>query len=44
MNTHSPDRWRVIGPVVNMTEFAAAFGCKAGDAMTLSEGQRVRLW
>jgi putative endopeptidase len=44
MNTHSPEKWRVIGAIVNMPEFANAFGCKSGDAMTLSEAQRVRLW
>jgi putative endopeptidase len=44
MNTHSPDKWRVIGPVVNMPEFAAAFSCKSGDPMTLTEAERVRLW
>lgn len=44
MNVHSPEKWRVIGAIVNMPEFAAAFGCKAGDAMTLTEAERVRLW
>jgi len=44
MNVHSPEKWRVIGPIVNMREFAAAFRCAAGDAMTLSDSARVRLW
>src|SRR5207344_1567417 len=30
---HSPAIFRVDGPVSNMREFQAAFGCKAGDAM-----------
>jgi putative endopeptidase len=44
MNVHSPEKWRVVGPIVNMPEFAAAFRCVAGDAMTLSDSTRVRLW
>jgi putative endopeptidase len=43
-NSHAPDRWRVLGPVMNMPEFARAFGCRAGDAMVLREEDRVRLW
>ena len=30
---HPPGRFRCNGTVMNMPEFAAAFGCKAGDAM-----------
>jgi putative endopeptidase len=30
---HSPGEFRVIGSVGNMPEFAAAFGCKAGQPM-----------
>lgn len=44
MNVHSPEKWRVVGPIVNMPEFAAAFRCAAGDPMTLSDAERVRLW
>lgn len=44
MNTHSPEKWRVIGAIANMPEFALAFGCKSGDAMTLNEADRVHLW
>jgi putative endopeptidase len=44
MNVHSPEKWRVVGPIVNMPEFAAAFRCAAGDAMTLPDSARVRLW
>jgi putative endopeptidase len=32
-NTHSPPRFRVNGPVMNMPEFAEAFQCKAGTPM-----------
>lgn len=41
---HSPGRFRVIGPIVNMPEFAAAFGCKQGDPMVLPEGARAVIW
>jgi putative endopeptidase len=44
MNVHSAEKWRVIGPIVNMPEFAAAFRCAAGDGMTLRDTARVRLW
>jgi predicted metalloendopeptidase len=30
---HPPGRFRANGTLMNMPEFAAAFGCKAGDAM-----------
>ncbi|HYI11039.1 MAG TPA: M13 family metallopeptidase [Thermoanaerobaculia bacterium] len=30
---HPTGKYRVIGPVSNMPEFASAFGCKAGDPM-----------
>jgi predicted metalloendopeptidase len=32
-DTHSPDTIRVNGALVNMPEFARAFGCKAGQPM-----------
>src|SRR5438270_8338116 len=32
-NPHSPDRWRVVGAVTNMPEFAKAFSCKRGQPM-----------
>ncbi len=41
---HSPERWRVNGPLMNMPEFAKAFGCKAGDAMVLPEDKRAVIW
>ncbi len=41
---HSPGRWRVNGPVSNLTEFARAFGCKAGDPMVRPDSVRVRIW
>jgi len=44
MNVHSPEKWRVVGAIVNMPEFAAAFRCAAGDRMTLPSARRVTLW
>jgi len=38
---HSPDRLRVRGVVVNMPEFAHAFGCKAGQPMAPVKSCRV---
>jgi putative endopeptidase len=32
-NPHADPRYRVIGPLMNMPEFAQAFGCKMGDKM-----------
>ena len=39
---HSPGKYRVNGLVVNMPEFAKAFACKPGKAMT--KAQRCRVW
>ncbi|HSU14062.1 M13 family metallopeptidase [Longimicrobium sp.] len=41
---HSPNEFRVNGPLSNMPEFAAAFGCKAGDPMVRSDADRVNIW
>jgi putative endopeptidase len=43
-NAHSPGKWRVDGPLANMPEFRAAFGCKDGDAMVRPETLRARIW
>ncbi len=40
---HSPTRFRTIGPLVNMTEFSAAFGCKEG-AMIAPDSLKVTIW
>ncbi|HUQ46681.1 MAG TPA: M13 family metallopeptidase [Gemmatimonadaceae bacterium] len=41
---HSPGRWRANGPVSNMPEFAAAFGCKPGDPMVRGDAVRAVIW
>ena len=43
-NPHSPAKWRVNGPLSNLSEFAEAFGCKAGDPMVRPEDVRARVW
>jgi putative endopeptidase len=40
-NPHSPGVWRVNGVVANIPEFAAAFGCKAGQPMARENACRV---
>jgi putative endopeptidase len=41
---HSPGEWRVNGPLSNMPQFAAAFGCKAGDPMVRPDSVRPEIW
>lgn len=43
-DSHSPGRWRTNGPVSNMPQFAAAFGCKPGDHMVRPESVRPVIW
>ena len=39
---HAPDRWRVNGPLSQVSEFAEAFGCPAASAM--SPSSRCHVW
>ena len=41
---HSPGEFRVNGPLSNMPEFAAAFGCKLGDKMVRDPSVRTTVW
>jgi len=41
---HSPGIWRVNGPLSNMPQFAAAFGCKPGDPMVRPDSLRPVIW
>ncbi len=43
-NEHSPPKFRVNGPLSDMTEFYEAFGVKSGDAMWRPESLRVSIW
>ncbi len=41
---HSPEMFRINGPLVNFDPFYAAFNIKEGDAMYLKPEQRARIW
>jgi putative endopeptidase len=41
---HSPAQWRVNGPLSNMAEFKAAWGCKDGDKMVRADALKARIW
>lgn len=43
-NPHSPPRFRILGPLQNMQEFAKAFNCKPGDAMARDASARAEIW
>jgi putative endopeptidase len=43
-DAHSPGKWRVDGPLSNMPEFKAAWGCKDGDPMVRPDALRARIW
>ncbi len=43
-NEHAPAKYRVNGPLSNVPAFAAAFSCKAGDAMVRSADANVKIW
>ncbi|RYY40538.1 MAG: M13 family peptidase [Chitinophagaceae bacterium] len=43
-DVHSPAKWRVNGPFVNVPEFYEAFGIKPGDKMYRADSLRVRIW
>ena len=41
---HPLAKFRVNGPVSNLPQFAAAFQCKAGDAMVRADKDRCQIW
>ena len=43
-DSHSPDRFRIIGPLQNMPEFQTAFRCQDGDKMVRSGAARAKVW
>src|SRR3989440_6410 len=44
VDPHAPARWRGMGPVSNLKEFADAFGCKAGDSMVRADSLKATIW
>ena len=40
-NPHSPNYWRIIGPLSDMPEFRAAWGCKDGDPMVRPDPPQI---
>jgi putative endopeptidase len=44
VDPHAPARWRGMGPLSNLKEFAEAFGCKAGDQMVRADSLRATIW
>ena len=43
-NSHAPERFRTIGPLLHLDEFHSAFGTQQGDGMWLAPAKRLRLW
>ncbi|MDP9150080.1 MAG: M13 family metallopeptidase [Myxococcota bacterium] len=43
-NPHSPPKYRVDGPLSNLSAFAAAFQCKEGSPMVRSSQTRCEIW
>jgi putative endopeptidase len=44
VDPHAPARWRVMGPLSNLPEFAAAFQCRSGDPMVRPDSLRALIW
>lgn len=43
-NVHSPAKFRVIGPLSDMTDFYKTFNVKEGNAMWRPDSLRVKIW
>jgi putative endopeptidase len=44
VDPHAPSQWRTNGPLSNMSAFATAFGCKAGDPMVRGAALIPHIW
>ena len=43
-NPHSPERWRVNGPLMNFPPFYAAFNVQPGQKMYRPDSTRIAIW
>ena len=43
-DSHSPGRFRVLGPLADLPEFHQAFGCAEGTAMVRPAAERPAIW
>jgi putative endopeptidase len=43
-NPHSPGKYRVLGPLSNMTEFQSAFHIQDGQPMVRPNDKKARIW
>jgi predicted metalloendopeptidase len=43
-DVHSLPHWRVVGPLMNLPEFARAFDCQPGDPMVIAADKRTDVW
>lgn len=43
-DVHAPAKWRVIGPLANITAFDQAFGITSGQPMWRGPDQHVNIW
>ncbi len=41
---HAPSQFRANGPLENLSTFASAFQCKAGDPMVRADDRKVAIW
>ena len=41
---HAPSQFRANGPLENLSTFATAFSCKAGDPMVRADDSKVAIW
>ena len=43
-NPHSPEMWRVNGPLMNFPAFYTAFNVQPGDKMYKADSARIKIW